>query len=303
VSAVDELMVQNNIDNKLINLFISIHQTQSAGTAKNYASAIREFMSYVAKPLNEVTLDDIVDYAKSISHMAVATQKRKLSAIKSLYNWIMATQPGYLRVNPMNGFKMPKMEKSNTINRFLTESEVRRLLELIRYRNYRNYLVVYTLYATGARVSEILNARWCDLYRDLDGDIGLTIVGKGNKRREVAIPANLFRLISEYRKREGLPHLIGDNDTGPIFPNRNGQPMTARYIEQELSKVAQMMGKKFTPHWLRHSHITHALHNGASIYQAQRQAGHASIKTTEIYVHTVNRLKESTTKYLNTDDM
>lgn len=295
----NELVLNNNIDAKLLNLYLTIQSKQSQGTAKNYGSTIREFVSAVNKPLNEVTLSDIVEYAESLEHLSVATQHRKLSTLKSLYQWIGEAQPGYLHVNPMAGFKLPKMTKKRTVERFLNEDDIKRLLELMRYRNYRNYAFAITMYATGTRISELVEAKWSDLFRDLDGEIGLMVTGKGNKRRAAGIEQSVFRKIVEYRKRNGLSYLIGETDNAPIFQNRNGESLSTRYIEREITNAGNMMGKHITPHYLRHSMATHALHNGANIYQIQQQLGHESLRTTEIYLHTVNRLKDGAGKFVN----
>lgn len=297
----DQITVADSVDTKLLNLYIKIQSKQSEGTAKNYASTIREFVSTIPKPLNQVTLDDIVVYAESIEHLAVSTQHRKLSTLKSLYQWIGEAQPGYLRANPLAAYKLPKMTKKRTVERFMSEDEIKRLLEIMRYRNYRNYVFAQVMYVTGARISELVDAKWSDLFRDLDGEYGLTITGKGNKQRVVGIPQNIFRRIVEYRKRNNLPHILDELGDTPIFPNRDGNTLTPRYMEREIAAAGKIMGKHITPHYLRHSMATHALYNGANIYQVQHQLGHESLRTTEVYLHTVNRLKDGATKYINCD--
>ena len=147
----------------------------------------------------------------------------------------------------------------------------------------RNHAIIETLYGSGLRVSELVDARLSRLSLD---DSLLIVEGKGSKQRIVPMSPASVELIREYLpQRERLKIKKEGNDI--IFLNRRGAPLTrvmVFYIIRDLAGAAGI-GKTVSPHTLRHSFATHLLEGGANLRAIQEMLGHESIATTELYLH------------------
>ena len=153
----------------------------------------------------------------------------------------------------------------------------------------RNQVLLRLLYVAGLRVSEIAALKWRDLQERTDGG-HVTLFGKGSKTRTVPLPAQIWRELVGLRNGAGL--------TEPVFRSRRGGHLHSTSIERVVWKAAQHAGieGKVSPHWLRHSHATHALESGAPIQLVQATLGHASVATTGRYPHA--RPTGSSSRYL-----
>ena len=131
--------------------------------------------------------------------------------------------------------------------------------------------MIKLMYGLGLRVSELVGLKWSDLNKDV-----LTVYGKGGKTRYVKVPDSLLNALNTIRKPEGV-----------IFLSRYGKPLSRIAVFKMVKKVAEKAGlsDKVSPHYLRHSHASHSLQNGASVRLVQATLGHASITTTEKYLH------------------
>src|SRR5919201_6419515 len=172
--------------------------------------------------------------------------------------------------------------------RILTEADVVRILALEHDR--RNHALLRLLYAGGLRVSEIAALKWRDLVaRDDAGQV--TVFGKGSKTRTVLLPASVWAELVALRGAAG--------PDAPVFPSRRGGGhLDQTAVLRLVRKAAQHAGVegKVSPHWLRHSHATHALERGAPIHLVQATLGHASVATTGRYLHA--RPTDSSPRYL-----
>lgn len=302
-----EVFIDSNVtihtdDRRMLNLFITMKSTRSPQTAKTYMSTLERFISQMGKPCNEVTLSDIIAYQQSIDHLAPTTQKRMLTTIRSWFNFLSA-QPGYLIANPMAVFENPRTIESDEIEHVMTKEDVEKIRNVLRFRNFRNYVVVSLLCSTGIRLTELLTSTWDDVSQDMNGHIGLTVLGKGKRRRTVKLTPQLFSLIVEYRTLEGLDCEIGSGDDTPLFVNRRGESLTSRYVEQFVSDAGKLAGLSYSvhPHLFRHFNATMALYKGANIHVVQRSLGHKSIATTNRYLYSLNKLSETTGDYVELD--
>jgi integrase/recombinase XerD len=141
-------------------------------------------------------------------------------------------------------------------------------------------LVIRTLYLTGCRVSELVGLRWKHLARGV-----LTITGKGQKTRQVPIPAALCDVLEPLRGEPGEP----------IF-SRHGEPLSRHDVAYIVRNAAQHAGiDGVTPHWLRHSHAYNALTAGAPIHVVSKTLGHSSLAVTGRYLAA---LGDSSANYL-----
>jgi integrase/recombinase XerD len=252
-------------------------------TQRAYRRDAERFLAFVARPLSTVTLGDVQAFADSLTGKP-SSRARTLAAVKSLLSFGQRT--GYLPLNVGAAVKLP-VRKETLAERILSEPDVVRMLALEPDR--RNQLLLKVLYYVGGRVSEIAALTWRDLQPRTDGG-QVTVFGKGGKTRTVLLPTAIWRELLRFRQ--------GANLDAPLFPSRRGRGhLHTTSIERMVLKAAQRAGLELavSPHWLRHSHATHALERGAPIH-LEATLGHASVATTGRYLHA--RPTDSSARYL-----
>jgi integrase/recombinase XerD len=237
----------------------------------------------MAKPLAVVTLGDLQAFADSLT-VKPSSRGRTLAAVKSLLAFGQRT--GYLALNVGAALKLPAGKKT-LAERLLTETDVHRMLALEPDR--RNQLLLRLLYIAGVRVSEIAALTWRDLQPRSEGG-QVNVFGKGSKTRTVLLPSPIWRELLRFRQH--APH------DAPVFAGRGGGHLHPSSIERIVTKAAVRAGLELavSPHWLRHSHATHALERGAPIHLVAATLGHASVATTGKYLHA--RPTDSSSNYL-----
>lgn len=187
----------------------------------------------------------------------------------------------------MDFISSPKREKH--LPKVLSEEEIDKLLNipLTDAFSYRNKAILEIMYATGLRVSELINLKVNDI--DLNMAL-LKTLGKGSKERIIPLgdyALNYLKLyINEYRNQ-----LIKRNLTDYLFLNNHGNKLTRQGLFKILNKLAREQGIKteISPHTLRHSFATHLLNGGADLRSIQELLGHSDISTTQIYTHVSNQ--------------
>lgn len=273
---------QADSDAHLVSLWL---HGRSPHTQRAYLATVRRFAAHVGKPLAHVTLGDLQSYEDTLVHLALRTRARHLAAVKSLLTF--GQKIGYLPYNVGAAKDLPRA-KGTLAGRILTEREVQRILAL--ETDPRNRMVLELLYASGARVSELVRLTWRDVAERDEGRVQLTLFGKGAKTRYVLLPPHTSSDLLSLRNGAAT----GD----PLFPSRRGGPLGDRQIERIVREAAQRAGIEaaVSPHWLRHSHATHALERGCPIHLVQATLGHASVATTGLYLHA--RPTESSGSYL-----
>ena len=241
---------------------------------------------------------DLVAYLRHLdqSGLGPASLSRHLSAIKGFFRFLVLE--GLIRANPIDGTRGPRAWAH--LPRYLKREEVDRLLEAAdgpTPLDQRNRAMLELLYATGMRVSELVNLP-VDAFRQ---DHRWTrVVGKGNKERIVPIGRPAYERLVQYRIR-ARPVLLGNRqDPGVLFLSVRGRKLDRDWIFRLLKKTAAQAGLSPlpSPHTLRHTFATHLLAGGADLRSVQELLGHASITTTQIYTHVEEeRLKEIHQKY------
>lgn len=220
-----------------------------------------------------------------------ATIARKLAAIKAFYNFL--TNDGYIEQNPAEALEASA--KGIALPKFLSLEEVEALLDqpnLGTLNGYRDKALLETMYATGMRVSEVVNLplKKLDLPREY-----VLAVGKGSKERIIPLGRVAIKYLEHYLKFV-RPQLLGRHpDVAEVFITDWGSSMTRQRVNELISEYAKSagIGKKVTPHMLRHSFATHLLNRGSDLRVVQELLGHADISTTQIYTHLdVARLRE-----------
>ena len=274
--------------------YLLIDKHYSNNTIESYKRDLTKFYVYIDKDLKKVSKDDIKDYLKHLydDNMNERSIARNISTLKTFYKFLNITK--IINNNPVDSISSPKLGKK--LPNTLSEEDINKLLDikLIDNYSYRNKAMLELMYATGLRVSELVNLKVYDV--NLEEAIVKTM-GKGSKERIIPIgdyALNALKIyINEYRsslfKREVNDYL---------FLNNHGKPMTRQGFFKIIKKLASEQGitKEFSPHTLRHSFATHLLSHGADLRIIQELLGHSDVSTTQIYTHVSNEELEDTFK-------
>lgn len=261
--------------------YLRIERKMSNNTVESYM--------YTLNKLEKESKKDLILSSKSdLKNILIANKKSEKA--KSLNHEITIIRQFFAYYNKESVVKdidLLKLEKA--LPKYLTKEEVERLLNipLITPLDYRNKAMLELIYATGLRVSELVNLK----VNDIDFEMcTLRVLGKGNKERIVPIGSVALKYnkiyIEEYRSK-----ILKNNIIDELYPNNFGRKMTRNgfnYILNELKKKCDIKAY-LTPHVLRHSFATHLLIGGADLRSIQLLLGHENINTTNIYTHIVNR--------------
>jgi site-specific recombinase XerD len=292
------ITTQVNTDIQVISMFLYQKARRSDSTRIVYEHEIKRFFNVIDKSIQKINLVDLQDYQRHLESLSLsnATQCKALSVIRSLFTF--ARKIGYIRFNPSEVLDLPKIAVNSDSN-FLTKQEAIDLLEALK-PNTRDYLIGALALKTGLRVSEIKDIKWCDFFSDLNGKIGLKIIGKGTKARAVKITPDLWNLIQRYRKESYKPSDLDDSNNGPLFLNRYGQSMSSVSIWKVIKKGAKKANikKRVTPHWLRHTFGTLSILGGATLSQVKKALGHSDIRTTQRYEHSAMALVDTASDHI-----
>lgn len=274
-------------DEQVIQMWLS---EKSELTQMTYVGSLQQFFALVNKPLAAITVDDLILFKQwCIEQFKVSTVNKKLACLKSLLSF--ANGIGYLQFNAGKVIKPAKLsneqeKKSLNVNqRIISPQEIRTLVN--GAQSERDRLIIRVLYKLGLRVSELCNLRWEDItaHPSKPQTYLISIIGKGAKLRINEMTQDFHRQLKA----------LGTEDF--VFVSRNHRPLTRQMIHKIIKGCALRAGidPKLSTHWLRHSHASHSLANGAPLKSVQEQLGHSSIAITGIYLHT----DESSSSYLD----
>jgi site-specific recombinase XerD len=246
---------------------------RSRHTQRAYQGDAARLMAYTPSPLGMIRLGDLQAFSDSLATLAGASRHRILSSIKSLFSF--AHRLGYLRYDTAKALKMPPL-RDHLSERILDEAGVQRMLAL--ETNIRNAAVLYLLYGSGIRASELTGLRWSDV-QSRPGGAQITVLGKGGKTRSILIPAGVHARLEAIRNEAA--------DDRPVFPGNKKKPLSTNQILRIVKCAAKRAGlnPKASTHWLRHAHASHSLDRGCPISLVQTTLGHASVATTGRYLH------------------
>lgn len=277
-----------------IELFLSWAKVER-GLSNNTIQAYGRDLSFFAKGLSQAGETPVADINTShiLTHMvdlsrggmSVRSQARHLVSCRQLFRFLVRDK--IITKNPASEVDLPKRTKD--LPTFLEVDEIEKLLaipDVRTARGRRDKAMIELLYATGLRVSELVNVESDAV--NLDRGFVMTR-GKGDKERIVPIGEQAMQSISEYIDSARGDFLKGKT-SGFLFLRRGGKPMTRQGFWKLLKEYARLAGiqKEISPHKLRHSFATHLLERGADLRAVQAMLGHADLSTTEIYTH-VNR--------------
>jgi len=267
--------------------YLRIDKGYSENTIKSYETDLMKFLDYNKdKDINNISNDDIREYVKWLkkNELNEKSISRNISCLKSFYKFLVIQR--IISDNPSDSVIMPKIKK--TLPSILTEDEVLKLLDvkLIDNFSYRNKAMLELMYATGLRVSELVNLKLQDI--DFSEDIIRTF-GKGSKERIIPIGDYAVEYLKKYIE-EYRPLMLKKATCEYLFLNNHGKKMTRQGFFKIIKKVAKENGidKELSPHTLRHSFASHLLKYGADLRTIQELLGHSDISTTQIYTHVTN---------------
>ena len=250
-------------------------------TINSYVLDIYKYLEYTNKDYDKTNNDDIYNYLSYLDKekYSIYSVVRKISSIKSFYTYLLTENIYKINID----IERPKFYKK--LPKVLTIDEVDKLLDipLDTPFDYRNKAMLELMYATGLRVSELINLTPLNI--DLDKQI-VRCYGKGNKERIVPMGKTACKYLKIYMEEYRSLFLKGyicDN----LFLNNHGKKMTRQGFFKNLKIIANKQGitDEITPHMLRHSFATHLLNNGADLRSIQLMLGHENISTTGIYTN------------------
>lgn len=273
--------------------YLTVELGLSANTRQAYERDLRLFCKTLgfknSDALVNVNREQITGYMTQLKEkgLAAATIARKLAAIKAFYRFM--TAEGYMDANPAEvveagtkGIKLPRV---------LSEDEVVRLLnqpDITTAEGFRDRTMLEVLYATGMRVSELINLTLGRVDLNMKYIIAF---GKGSKERIVPLGSVAAEFLQQYleKVRPKLTH--AGRNTNIVFLAFGGHELTRQRFWQIIRAYGRKasINKALTPHILRHSFATHLLDNGADLRSVQELLGHSDISTTQIYTHLTNK--------------
>ena len=215
---------------------------------------------------------------------------RQISSFRRFFRYLV--RESLIQVDPTAEIAMPKIGRS--LPKSLTEEEVEALLAAPAVRDplgNRDRTMLEVLYATGLRVTELVNLRYGQI--NLNQGV-IRIVGKGNRERLIPLGDEAVRWLTEF-VRGARDEILLDRQTEYLFPTRRGDRMTRQAFWHIIKRYARKAGisKGLSPHTLRHAFATHLLNHGADLRVVQILLGHSDLSTTQIYTHVASeRMKE-----------
>ena len=289
----------SNISNKskqIIDSFLDalwMERGLSENTLSAYRCDLTKFSSWLKQQhieLVKVEQTNILAYLALAESKSVRTVARRLSSLRRLYEYLL--REDRIKQNPVSNVEAPRLGRA--LPKFLTESEVEALLEAPdteQMSGVRDKCMLELLYATGLRVSELVNltVQQVNLRQGV-----VRVTGKGNKERLVPMGEEASQWLERYlnsARSEILNHTLSD----ALFPSNRGKAMTRQTLWHMIKRYASIAGikKTLSPHILRHAFATHLINHGADLRVVQMLLGHSDISTTQIYTHVAReRLKD-----------
>jgi integrase/recombinase XerD len=286
--------------NKTLNAFISyitVEKGLSGNTVLAYKSDLNKFFKFCKKKqldVEKMQHNDITDFLWEIKTEGLKPRSiyRMMESLRQFYKFLNIED--IIENNPTVYLAAPKIPED--LPGMLSFDEVELLLGSINLTDemsIRNRAMLELLYATGLRVSELINLKFCNVNID---ESFLKVLGKGSKERLIPFGAKAKDYLNIYLKKRKPSSGVEEH----VFISRLGKKLSRVEFWRQLKNIAKNAGinKNITPHTLRHSFASHLLAGGADIRFVQEMLGHSSISTTQIYTHLDNnKLKQQHKKY------
>lgn len=262
--------------------YLLVVKKHSDNTIINYKNDIIHFLEFNASEIN-IKKDDITNYLKYLydNNTSKSSIARKLSSLRTFYEYLV--KKDVITVNYFKMFKNPKKERN--LPKFVKEDDIDKMFLVPNTRTWigeRNLLIIRMLYATGIRVSELVNIKLDDININ---DRTIKILGKGSKERIVVFGNNTKDILDEYLSRGRRQ--VDIHGSNYLFLNKDGNRLSTRYVRKIINDIIfkASIEMHVSPHMLRHTFATGMLNNGADLVSVKDLLGHESLNTTSIYTH------------------
>ncbi len=272
----------------------------SKNTLEAYLRDVNQFVQYCSqngtKSISKVNENYIIKYIEYLTFLgkSVATVTRTVASLHSYFNFLQTN--GIVDNDPTKNIKGPKT--SRKIPDVLDSKEIMQLLSQPNgsdYKSIRDKAMLELLYATGIKVSELIDLT----VNDVNLQIGIIHTHNSKHERIVPIYQTANKHLTEYCT-VARPALVQSDDEEHLFTNMNGQPMSRQGFWKIIKQYADRAGikKDITPHTLRHSFAAHLLENGAQLKDIKDMLGHSDISSTQIYAQLIkNKYVQSYAKF------
>lgn len=281
--------------------YLSVERGLSKNTLESYSRDLNKYAGYLKKKginnLERVKRPDIQDFMMGLKDdkLNASSIARNLVAIKVFHRYL--TSQRLLKEDVTSVIETPKLWK--TLPDVLDEKEVEAILDSPNTRlkqGLRDKAALELMYATGMRVSELVNLKLTDIHIDMGF---VKCLGKGQKERIIPVGSKAKEAIQKYLEK-ARPKFLKRGESAALFLTRLGKPMSRQTFWMVIKHHVKdaRIKKRVTPHTLRHSFATHLLQNGADLRIVQELLGHVNISTTQIYTHiNKERLKQIHQKF------
>ncbi len=277
--------------------FLRVDKSLSPHSVSAYLHDVGMLRDYLEKnheqiKPEEVDKETIRAFLEQTSHLEKTSQARLLSGLRTFFRFLLMEDR--IDASPLALLESPKIRrKLPQVLSFPEIEAIENSMDLSQPENFRNKVIIETMYSCGLRVSETIGLRLQDLHLK---EGFLSIIGKGDKQRLVPIGQYASQLLILYMEgvRTKLP--IQKSEQDYVFLNRRGHRLTREMIFTIVKKAAAEAGisKNVSPHSFRHAFATHLVEGGADLRSVQEMLGHKNITTTEIYTHLDRRFLEET---------
>lgn len=268
--------------------YLLIEKKYSDNTIKSYKNDLKELnMYYKNKDITKLDKKDIMNFLENNKDKSSKTLSHFITSFRSFYKYLEIEN--IVSVNPINSIVQPKVTK--TLPKVLSVEDIDKIFDIKLENKYdfRNKAMLELMYATGIRISELINIKIHDLSIN---NCTLKVMGKGSKERIIPIGDYALEYVTLYLNEYRAKFIKNTNDY--LFLNSRGTKMSRQAFFKIIKKIALEKNIKvdFSPHTLRHSFATHMLENGADLRTIQELLGHSDVSTTQIYTNISNKFKE-----------
>ncbi len=275
--------------------YLSKVKQASANTIASYMRDIRQFAEWLQMAgVNNVVDASQLNISQYLTHLeddgrSAATVSRNLASLKNFYSYVVST--GFLEKTPVIDIHVERGEKK--LPQILTGREIELLLAqpaCVDAKGYRDKAMLEVMYATGIRVTELIELD----VDDVNLELGIIKCSGARKSRAIPLYPGALKALSVYLK-DIRSSLLATPDEPALFVNVNGQRMSRQGFWKILKhyQTTAKIDKEITPHMLRHSFAVHLLENGADLGSLQELMGHSDISSTQLYTHLVNQKLKS----------
>ena len=272
--------------------YLQFEKRLSRHTILAYSGDLEQFYTYLhntykINKLSDINHTVIRSWVVELMEQKISPRSvnRKITTLKTFYKYLM--RQGTVTENPMLKIMSPKTSKRLPV--FVEKDNMNTLIDTIAFgddlEGVRNKLIIELFYATGIRLSELINLKLVNV--DLEA-CQIKVLGKRNKERIIPFNNEIRNSIQNYMdKKPGLPGEF-------LFQLKSGKKMYEKFVYRIVNEYLSMITTidKKSPHVLRHTFATHMLNNGADLNAIKELLGHANLAATQVYTHnTVEKLK------------